>query len=187
MESGESSSLFFQNFGPRCPSPYHGMCADASRMVSPVCDSYVRPETLVRICDECNFGTYGGRCIICGSPGEYSSSRPLGCPLNLVFLCPIQGSRMPIIVPNVRAWRKTVMAVPKLSILVPVEQTCFMSGDVSVSLCRAHDFVYVRLTVFQASRRVSPRPYFSSKILAYYVVHATQVPTKKMNTDELQT
>lgn len=38
---------------------------------SPVCDSYVRPETLVRICDECNFGTYGGRCIICGSPGAY--------------------------------------------------------------------------------------------------------------------
>lgn len=23
----------------------------------------------MRICDECNFGTYGGRCIICGSPG----------------------------------------------------------------------------------------------------------------------
>ena len=39
------------------------------RADSPVCDSYVRPETLVRICDECNFGTYGGRCIICGSPG----------------------------------------------------------------------------------------------------------------------
>ncbi|KAI0940915.1 hypothetical protein AcV7_003159 [Taiwanofungus camphoratus] len=38
----------------------------------PVCDSYVRPETLVRICDECNFGTYGGRCIICGSPGASS-------------------------------------------------------------------------------------------------------------------
>ena len=37
---------------------------------SPVCDSYVRPETLVRICDECNFGTYGGRCIICGAPGK---------------------------------------------------------------------------------------------------------------------
>lgn len=40
---------------------------------SPVCDSYVRPETLVRICDECNFGTYGGRCIICGAPGVYLS------------------------------------------------------------------------------------------------------------------
>jgi hypothetical protein len=46
---------------------------------SPVCDSYVRPETLVRICDECNFGTYGGRCIICGSPGK-----PIPCSLLLV-------------------------------------------------------------------------------------------------------
>lgn len=36
---------------------------------SPVCDSYVRPETLVRICDECNFGSYGGKCTICGGPG----------------------------------------------------------------------------------------------------------------------
>jgi hypothetical protein len=42
-----------------------------TRGLSPVCDSYVRPETLVRICDECNFGTYGGRCIICGSPGAF--------------------------------------------------------------------------------------------------------------------
>lgn len=41
---------------------------------SPVCDSYVRPETLVRICDECNFGTYGGRCIICGAPGTFNIS-----------------------------------------------------------------------------------------------------------------
>lgn len=30
---------------------------------------YVRPATLVRTCDDCNFGTYGGRCIICGSQG----------------------------------------------------------------------------------------------------------------------
>jgi hypothetical protein len=65
--------------------------------VSPVCDSYVRPETLVRICDECNFGTYGGRCIICGSPGEYffsfsfiisptSPIRSLGCSLTFCSL-----------------------------------------------------------------------------------------------------
>ena len=46
-------------------------------LYSPVCDSYVRPETLVRICDECNFGTYGGRCIICGSPGASSSNTTL--------------------------------------------------------------------------------------------------------------
>jgi len=35
----------------------------------PICDSYVRPATLVKICDECNYGTYNGRCIICGGAG----------------------------------------------------------------------------------------------------------------------
>ncbi|KAG6381485.1 PHF5-like protein-domain-containing protein [Boletus reticuloceps] len=49
--------------------PYRSDNVQASAWNRPVCDSYVRPETLVRICDECNFGTYGGRCIICGSPG----------------------------------------------------------------------------------------------------------------------
>ncbi|CAM9989914.1 unnamed protein product, partial [Ectocarpus sp. 8 AP-2014] len=34
-----------------------------------VCDSYVRPCTLVRICDECNYGSFEGRCTICGGPG----------------------------------------------------------------------------------------------------------------------
>ncbi|RVE59331.1 hypothetical protein OJAV_G00187420 [Oryzias javanicus] len=33
-----------------------------------ICDSYVRPCTLVRICDECNYGSYQGRCVICGQP-----------------------------------------------------------------------------------------------------------------------
>jgi hypothetical protein len=31
-----------------------------------VCDSYVRPATLVRVCDECNYGSFQGRCVICG-------------------------------------------------------------------------------------------------------------------------
>ncbi|ORM40835.1 Eukaryotic translation initiation factor 5B [Babesia sp. Xinjiang] len=35
----------------------------------PICDSYVRPYTLVRICDECNYGTNQGRCVICSGPG----------------------------------------------------------------------------------------------------------------------
>ena len=35
----------------------------------PICDSYVRPATLVRVCDECNYGSYEGRCLICGGPG----------------------------------------------------------------------------------------------------------------------
>lgn len=34
-----------------------------------VCDSYVRPATLVKICDECNYGSYQGRCVICGGFG----------------------------------------------------------------------------------------------------------------------
>lgn len=34
-----------------------------------ICDSYVRPHVLVRICDECNYGSYEGRCVVCGAPG----------------------------------------------------------------------------------------------------------------------
>lgn len=34
-----------------------------------ICDSYVRPATLVRVCDECNYGSYAGRCVICGGVG----------------------------------------------------------------------------------------------------------------------
>jgi hypothetical protein len=75
---------------------------------------------------------------------------------------------MPTIALSVRAWRKTVMAVPKLSILVPVEQIYSMSG------------------VVLASRRVSLCYHFS-EILAYYVVRATQIPTKLVDTNRLQT
>ena len=35
----------------------------------PICDSYVRPTTLVHICDECAFGAAAGKCIICGGQG----------------------------------------------------------------------------------------------------------------------
>merc|ERR1739845_262122 len=34
-----------------------------------ICDSYVRPSQLARICDECNYGSYQGRCVICGGAG----------------------------------------------------------------------------------------------------------------------
>ncbi|KAI8814251.1 PHF5-like protein [Cladochytrium replicatum] len=34
-----------------------------------ICDSYVRPSALVRICDECNYGSFQGRCVVCGGPG----------------------------------------------------------------------------------------------------------------------
>lgn len=34
-----------------------------------ICDSYVRPCTLVRVCEECNYGSFQGRCVICGGVG----------------------------------------------------------------------------------------------------------------------
>jgi PHD finger-like domain-containing protein 5A len=34
-----------------------------------ICDSYVRPHTLVRLCNDCDFGSFQGRCTICGGVG----------------------------------------------------------------------------------------------------------------------
>ena len=34
-----------------------------------ICDSYVNPKTLVRVCDECNYGSIQGKCVICGGLG----------------------------------------------------------------------------------------------------------------------
>ena len=34
-----------------------------------ICDSYVKPFKLVKICDECNFGRFGEKCVVCNSPG----------------------------------------------------------------------------------------------------------------------
>ena len=34
-----------------------------------ICDSYVHPCAIVKVCDECNFGSFQGRCTICGGPG----------------------------------------------------------------------------------------------------------------------
>ncbi|KAF9572700.1 PHD finger-like domain-containing protein 5A [Mortierella alpina] len=44
-----------------------------------ICDSYVRPVTLVRICDECNYGSFQGRCVICGSPGVSDAYYCMSC------------------------------------------------------------------------------------------------------------
>ena len=35
----------------------------------PICDSYVNPKVAVHICDECNYGTHQGRCVVCDAPG----------------------------------------------------------------------------------------------------------------------
>ncbi|KAJ2057102.1 kinesin-like nuclear fusion protein [Coemansia sp. S146] len=34
-----------------------------------ICDSLVQPEKPVHICDECNFGSHQGRCIVCNGKG----------------------------------------------------------------------------------------------------------------------
>lgn len=59
-------------------SPTLSQLRPAFRPASPICDSYVRPATLVRICEECNFGSSGGKCIICGGQGVSvsTSARP---------------------------------------------------------------------------------------------------------------
>lgn len=49
--------------------PYKRCCFIVGDGKCVICDSYVRPCTLVRICDECNYGSYQGRCVICGGPG----------------------------------------------------------------------------------------------------------------------
>nr|XP_023863120.1 PHD finger-like domain-containing protein 5A isoform X1 [Salvelinus alpinus] len=54
------SIVYFSAIGRLCEK-CDGKCV--------ICDSYVRPCTLVRICDECNYGSYQGRCVICGGPG----------------------------------------------------------------------------------------------------------------------
>ena len=42
-------------------SPGDGKCV--------ICDSFVRPCNLVHICDECNYGSFEGRCVVCGGVG----------------------------------------------------------------------------------------------------------------------
>jgi hypothetical protein len=54
--------------GERTPLSVWGVCVAGDGKCA-VCDSYVKPHTLVRICDECNYGSYEGRCVICGGVG----------------------------------------------------------------------------------------------------------------------
>ncbi len=53
---------------PPAPAAIGRLCEKHDGLC-PICDSYVRPATLVRVCDECNYGSYEGRCVICGNPG----------------------------------------------------------------------------------------------------------------------
>lgn len=34
-----------------------------------ICDSFVRPHVLVHVCDDCNYGRGGDKCVICSAEG----------------------------------------------------------------------------------------------------------------------
>jgi hypothetical protein len=101
-------------------------------------DRYVRPATLVRTCDDCNFGTYGGRCIICGSQGASLFSLPT-CPRpgDRLTRAPTpslpndQASRTHTTAPNARGSRRTATGVPRSSTSARVGQTCSTNESTS--------------------------------------------------------
>ena len=73
MRAGVAATAFAQPraltpFAPS-PRPLAGRVCEKCDGKCVVCDSYVRPHTLVRVCDECNFGSYLGRCVVCGGIG----------------------------------------------------------------------------------------------------------------------
>ena len=51
------------------PGIHIGRLCDKCDGKCPICDSYVRPANVIRICDECAFGNFAGKCIICGGQG----------------------------------------------------------------------------------------------------------------------
>ena len=53
----------------KAPGISLGRLCDKCDGKCPVCDSYVRPTTLARVCDECSFGNYQNKCIVCGGEG----------------------------------------------------------------------------------------------------------------------
>lgn len=210
-----SALFFFPSFSlrPLGPVVLTNVLLLVAVSVSPVCDSYVRPETLVRICDECNFGTYGGRCIICGSPGE----------VFFFFLFVICLPPPPFPPRAVITLTRLIFDFVCLSLLTYVSfpshlgisdayycaECTRLEKDrdgcpkiVNLGASRT-DLFYERRRLgafvprtrctcltnchFQVSRRVSLRHYSSSEIVLYYVVHAIQIPIKydgyKSNTD----
>lgn len=118
---------------------------------SPICDSYVRPATLVRICEECNFGSSGGKCIICGGQGvsvrwiqltQASVDQHTHPDLPIFIL----SHRMLTIVPNVLASKRIATGVQKLSTSVqagPISHICAKqeinsNSELSIPSARYH-------------------------------------------------
>ena len=53
-----------------------------------ICDSFVNPSTIVHTCDECNYGSFEGRCVVCGGVGVTDAYYCSECRYTIVFcLC----------------------------------------------------------------------------------------------------
>ena len=99
-------------------------------VLSPICDSYVRPAELVRICDECNFGSYGGRCVVCGAPG-----------VSVRRACITNQNRTRTIVPNAPDSKKTETAAPRQSTWVIREWTPYLTGKCKTCFKKANLYI----------------------------------------------
>lgn len=97
-----------------------------------LCDSYVRPTTIVRICDECNFGTAQGKCLVCGGTGYSDAYYCKSCTLMEKDV-----SKAILLI-----FRE--MVVLKLSILDLLGQTCFTN----VRSIRSSHSLYLDLIKF---------------------------------------
>eukprot|EP00388_Colpodella_angusta_P006093 GDKJ01018318.1.p2 GENE.GDKJ01018318.1~~GDKJ01018318.1.p2 ORF type:complete len:121 (+),score=18.78 GDKJ01018318.1:32-364(+) len=53
----------------RQPGSSSGKVCEKDEGKCVLCDSYARPCTLVKVCDDCNYGNHCDRCVICGAPG----------------------------------------------------------------------------------------------------------------------
>ena len=105
----------------------------------PVCDSYVRPTTLVRICDECSFGNYQNKCVVCG--GEVSLLIHIS--LSAMHLLNVMNREylMPSIASSAPGLKRIEMAAQKSSTLGHQEQTYStrkrVSGIIELALGRS--------------------------------------------------
>lgn len=54
----------------------------------PICDSYVKANTRVRICQECSFGHLQNRCIVCSN--FLGDNKETGTPAYYCFECVLQ-------------------------------------------------------------------------------------------------
>ena len=55
-----------------------------------ICDSFVNPSTIVHTCDECNYGSFEGRCVVCGGVGvtdAYYAVSPLLFRVYMYLFC----------------------------------------------------------------------------------------------------